>query len=368
MRGVGRFAVDAGGTRTRVLAIPPGGGERRFELPSVNPSGSGRAADRVLLELVTAVRAALGAGPAVGWLASASVDPDSAHRERDRVRHALRQAGTDMSLVLSNDVVPLLWGVPALAGRGVVVVCGTGSGVFGGDGSGRLVRVGGCEYLGSDEGGAVDLGLRGLRAAVRCLDGRGAATRLVPDLAEHLGSPVPEAARRIATEPFPKQRLAALAPVVCGAWLAGDSVAGEIVRDSIGELVLGVATARARLGLGDGGAAAATGGVVTGCRAFTDALTRRLVEETGLRTVELVADTPAAVLDAVTRFLGPDGRPVLPPGLRDTHAWTLREPGPPAGPAAGSVAGPAAGSVAGRAAVAPESDENPIGEPRRSLR
>ncbi|MYW04695.1 hypothetical protein GT354_41790, partial [Streptomyces sp. SID3343] len=73
---------------------------------------------------------------------------------------------------------------------------------------GPPVVIGGCEYLGSDEGSAYALGLAGLRAAVRGLDGRGPATALFAAAGPR------ELARRLAGEPFPKAAVAELAPQV----------------------------------------------------------------------------------------------------------------------------------------------------------
>lgn len=319
----GYLAVDAGGSRTRAVVQPPVGEAQLLELPSVNPSATGAAADATLGELFARVRVLLGAHPAAGWLASAAVDPHQPVAELDRVRRLGRQTGFTAPLVVSNDVVPLLLGVPALAGRGVVVVCGTGAGFLGGDGSGRIGRAGGCEYLGSDEGGAVDLGLRGLHAAVRALDGRGAPSRLVDELSEFAGRSVPELARLLAAEPHPKQPLARLAPVVCRTWLVGDEVAGEVVHAAVAELVLGVRAVCDQLGLAEGFAVAVTGGVVQGCPPLYGELSRRLVDELAAGSVDLVMDTAAVVLEALTRVWGPDGVPVLPAGLGNRHAWLV---------------------------------------------
>jgi N-acetylglucosamine kinase-like BadF-type ATPase len=319
-----RFAVDAGGSRTRALFAFGEGEPREVELPSINPSARGRAADETLDELFAWLRKSLEGNRAVGWLASAAVDPTEPSRERDRVLRAMA-GGSGLSLVLSNDVLPLLWGVPALAGRGVVVVCGTGSGFLGGDGSGRMARAGGCEYLGSDEGSAFDLGMAGLRAAVRALDGRGPATLLADTLVQWSGKPVAELARALAAEPFPKARRAALAPIVCRVWRAGDSVATGIINAVLDELVLGVRAVRDRLGLPAGFAVAAHGGVLDGCPELCSVLAARLTAELGAGKVEKVPRSPQIVLGALERVLGPDGCLALPDGVRDQHAWTLEE-------------------------------------------
>jgi N-acetylglucosamine kinase-like BadF-type ATPase len=300
------LAVDAGGTSTRALLVTDRGEHRLPPMPSINPSAMGEAADRTLDELFAAVRHIVPAGEIVGWLASAAVDRHRLAEERRRLR------APGFRLVMSNDVVPLLWGVPALSGRGVVVVCGTGTGFFGGDGNGRTAIAGGCEYLASDEGSAVDIGMRGLRAAVRAHDGRGPATALVAALEEYGGTPIDVLARRLAAQPYPKQSLAALAPAVCRTRGADDAVAGRVVAEAVGELMTGVRAVRDRLGLGPGFAVAVTGGVVQGCAEFRDELRARLVTELGAGPVELVTDTPAVVLTALRGVLDDTGLPRLP--------------------------------------------------------
>lgn len=304
------FAVDAGGSRTRVLLA----GKEVVELPSVNRHATGDLADDALREVFELVRHN---GAVAGWFASASVDPEHVEDELERVRCAA--SGVGGHVVVSNDVVPLLWGVPELAGGGVVAVCGTGSGFLGADGRGRVARAGGCEYLGSDEGGAVDIGWRGLRAAVRSLDGRGGATTLV----DALGGDVTRLARDLAARPFPKQGLANLAGAVCAAWVRGDHVAGEVVDAAVGELVAGVRAVRHRLGLPDGFAVATTGGVLTGCPELQRELTARLRAEAGAGVVVAVEETARVVLAALERLVDADRRPALPEGIAGRHAWLL---------------------------------------------
>ncbi len=165
-------------------------------------------------------------------------------------------------------------------------------------------RVGSCEYLASDEGSAFDLGLRGLRAAVRALDGRAAATALTALLAEEASADVPALARTLAQTPFPKPAVAALAPVVVRAWLEDDHVAALLVADAIEELILGVRAAREAAALSPGWRLSVTGGVVTGSpeffREFAAAAARL-----GAESVRLVTDPAMSVLAALTQFTSP---------------------------------------------------------------
>ncbi|MET7304994.1 hypothetical protein ABZS54_40250, partial [Embleya sp. NPDC005575] len=171
----GRYwAIDAGGTRTTAMALDT----IRYIRESVNPASAGAAAEETLLRLLSEIAADLG-GASLGWLASSTITMDTAPGAIDRLAVIAREQGLSGRLVVSGDVPPLLL-APPLSGRGVVVVAGTGSACVASSGSdaGPPVVIGGCEYLGSDEGSAYALGEAGLRAAVRGADGRGRPTTL----------------------------------------------------------------------------------------------------------------------------------------------------------------------------------------------
>jgi N-acetylglucosamine kinase-like BadF-type ATPase len=290
------YGIDAGGSRTTVAAAS---GER-WTGPPVNPSSVGQdAAGRELASLLGRVGAQTRRGaarPAI-WLASAAVDSGSAAGQARRVAAAAAAAGLRAELLLSNDVTPLLLAAPAGTGH-VIAVCGTGSGFWATDGRSAPVRAGGCEYLGSDEGSGFDLGLRGLRAAVRGLDGRGPATALAGLLAAAAGEPVPDLARRLAGLPYPKAAVAALAPAVTRAWLGRDPVAGGLVGDAVAELAAGVRAARDAAGLAPGWRLSVTGGVAAGCPEFFARLAAAAAG-LGAGPVTLVSDPAAAVLAAL---------------------------------------------------------------------
>ncbi|MBC3841375.1 hypothetical protein GXW82_16910 [Streptacidiphilus sp. 4-A2] len=191
-RGSGTTALLDDGTRWRVGSVN-------------HASVGGPAADSALSGLLRAVAGRVGPAPSAGWLATATLRADAPQPELDRLARLAERAGLRGTLVVSRDIVPLLL-APPLGGRGVAVVCGTGSGFLAGDGARPPTSIGGCEYLGSDEGSAFALGLEGLRAAVRGADGRGRPTALGRALAGHAGAPVRELARRLAAEPFPRPR------------------------------------------------------------------------------------------------------------------------------------------------------------------
>ena len=306
-----RWAVDAGGSTTTVVL--PGAGEPKI-YESVNPAsvGAGPAA-RTLRGLFGDVAAALDGRPGAGWIATATVDLTGDENESARLRDLARAAGVRGRLLVSNDCVPWLV-APPLSGRGVVLVCGTGSGFAASDGADLLCRVGGCEYLGSDEGSAFALGLAGLRAAVRAGDGRGPATAIAARLTGLTGGRSPaELARGLAAEAFPKAAVAALAPAVCDAWLDGDAEASALVSAAVDELVTGVRAAREGAGLTGAWSVAAGGGVLRGCPPLLAELDRRLREDAGAAEVVSV-DEPVAAVHAALGSLVQDGEVRPPPG------------------------------------------------------
>ncbi|MGE5764348.1 MAG: BadF/BadG/BcrA/BcrD ATPase family protein [Mycobacterium leprae] len=313
------WAIDGGGSTTTAL-LDDG---TRWRRGSVNPASVGATrADDELQRLFQAISEKSGQRSTRGWLATATVDADTAEHEIDRIARLAGCAGLTGDLLISRDIVPLL-AAPPLRGRGLVIVCGTGSGFLAGDGVHEPLSVGGCEYLGSDEGSAFALGMDGLRAAVRSTDGRSAPTALQDALAEYAGVPVRELARRLATEPFPKASVAALSATVCGCWLDGDAVAGEVVRAAVDHLVDGARAARDRAELTRDWPATLAGGVFRGCPEFAESLGARIVDELGATTARTVITDPVEAVLAAVRDHG-DG---LPRFLGGRWAWMRSLPG-----------------------------------------
>ncbi|MEV4497265.1 TIM barrel protein [Micromonospora arborensis] len=315
------WAVDAGGSNTRVDVDGV-----RYEFGSVNPASVGEeSAEDNLRSVFAQVAAALAGRRGVGWVATATCNPPMSDELVQHLRDRAERAGAQGTLVVSNDAVPWLL-APPLSGRGVAVVAGTGAGFFASDGRSAPYRVGGCEYLGSDEGSAFHIGLAGMRAAVRARDGRGLATGIADLLAARLQRGPADIARDLAAKPYPKAAVAALAPVVCQAWQNGDETAGLIVADAIEELVTGARAARDGAGLADGWAVAAGGGLLLGCPALFDELSRRLRAELGAADVGLVSDPTRTIVAAAEAWIGrSDGEVRVPDAFSElVRPVTLR--------------------------------------------
>ena len=132
-------------------------------------------------------------------------------------------------LEVTTDAAIALWG--GTGGQpGVVVIAGTGSMAFGRNASGKTMRAGGWGYLFGDEGGAFDVVRNALRAALREEEGWGPASRLRQMLLEAGGgADVNDLLHRFYTDEFPRQRVAALAPLVDAVAAAGDAVAKQVL-------------------------------------------------------------------------------------------------------------------------------------------
>lgn len=163
------------------------------------------------------------------------------------LKAALRPAGIDCPLLLTNDLVPVVLG-GGDGGPLVAVVAGTGTGFAARSAAGQWARASGCEYLLSDEGGGFDIGVSGLRAAVRAIDGRGAPTALVTAARQWSEAAGPDIVERLSAKvyvPDFKPVVASFAPYVLTAAAgdearAGDEVAAGIVAASARELAAGV--------------------------------------------------------------------------------------------------------------------------------
>jgi N-acetylglucosamine kinase-like BadF-type ATPase len=228
------------------------------------------------------------------------------------IRPALERAAIDAAQPWAmNDIVPL-----ALAGdHDVAVVCGTGTG-FAALGPAGWARASGAEYLLSDEGGGFDVGLRGLRAAVRAADGRGPSTRLEELASRWAGGSVPERLiARVHRGSRPKAVIASFAPHVMHAAEDGDAVASAIADAAADELLVGVSAVASRAGLTAESQIGYTGSLLTGPEG---ALRARLAKRVAAGRLWPIADAPLGPVAALAARLdeGSDALSRVPLAMR----------------------------------------------------
>jgi N-acetylglucosamine kinase-like BadF-type ATPase len=154
--------------------------------------------------------------------------------------------------IVTHDAAVALMG--ALAGEpGIIAIAGTGSIAFGRNAEGQTAHAGGWGYAFGDEGGAFDLVRQALRAALRQEEGWGPPTALRMALLGASGAPHAQAMtanelmHRFYTPKWPRERIAALAPLVDQAAAGGDVVAQEILRGAAQALATIVGVVRGRL-------------------------------------------------------------------------------------------------------------------------
>lgn len=226
---------DAGGSRTRALALRPGGGSG---VRRVGPAG---AVDPTRpLETVGVLEGMLRemAADGVAELPVQALCAGVAGAGRAAIRGALAAALEETGI--ARRVLVLTDGEIALHdahgdGPGLVLVAGTGSVAWGRNRSGRVGRAGGWGPTLGDEGSGHDIALAALRRMTRAADGREGSTDLGPALLERLGLDRPEelvgwvaGARR--------SEVAALAPVVVELADGGVEPAAEIVAEAVENL------------------------------------------------------------------------------------------------------------------------------------
>jgi N-acetylglucosamine kinase-like BadF-type ATPase len=150
-------------------------------------------------------------------------------------------------VVVTDDAVIALAG--ATGGEpGIVTIAGTGSIAFGRNGAGCTARIGGWGYIFGDEGSGFDIARQALRAALRAEEGWGPPTALAPALFDATGSADANAALHLFYTPdWPRPRVAALAPLVDEAAMAGDEVACDILHNAAQQLAMLTGSVRRQL-------------------------------------------------------------------------------------------------------------------------
>lgn len=168
--------------------------------------------------------------------------------EEDALRAAVEARGWAARTIVGNDTFAVLR-AGSERGWGIAVTCGAGMNCVGVAPDGRHVRFPALGHITGDWGGGYDVGLAALGAAARSDDGRGPKTMLERAVLAHFGCSTPlELARDLHEGRIAHTRLVELAPLVMEA-AEHDAVAASIVERLVGEIVVIVRAAAARLDL-----------------------------------------------------------------------------------------------------------------------
>lgn len=283
--------VDAGGTHTRVEVWRADERLEVVDLPSANTASRSAEESREVYDQV--VQRIAAAGATETYIATAAFDDSSGDALAGEFAELARAHGHSGRVHLFNDVAPLLF----TGERGtetVSAIIGTGSAFWTRDAEDRLRRVGGVEWLGSDEGSAADLGKRALVAMVRAADGRGAATSITARAGTDDAGAL-RLARELGEVAHPKQGLAKLARAVTAAWVEdGDEVAARLIAAVIADVTDAFATAASHLHEPRRATWVCCGGLVSGSepyqREIRGAIERVSGGATDVRVVENALD------------------------------------------------------------------------------
>src|SRR2546425_4661503 len=231
------LGIDAGGTKTVCLLADEGGkvlSEGRG--PGANLHAAGELeVEKVLHEVMEDALGDRDITPAAICLGIAGVDRDD---EARTVRAIMRRIGHKSRVLVVNDaLIALVAG--AKDAPGIVIIAGTGSIVYGRNAGGQAARAGGWGHMIGDEGSGYWIGKEAVAAVMRAADGRGPVTRLTEGILGHFGAEDVSGLPRIVYErDEPRQRVAALGPIVQSAAAAGDAVATRILEAAADELAL----------------------------------------------------------------------------------------------------------------------------------
>jgi N-acetylglucosamine kinase-like BadF-type ATPase len=152
------------------------------------------------------------------------------------------------TLLFNDTLAALRAGTPD--GWGVAVICGSGVNAVGRAPDGRIARFAGLGEIAGDRGGGSGLGMWGLGAAVRAVDGRGPVTSLSTLVPAHFGLRAPvDVTEALYQGSIDGERVGELAPVVAAAARDGDAVALGLVDDIADELAAFTTASIRRLGL-----------------------------------------------------------------------------------------------------------------------
>lgn len=136
----------------------------------------------------------------------------------------------------------------AFSGKpGAILISGTGSIILGKDLYGNIHRAGGCGRVIGDEGSGYSLGRKGLQAASKELDGRGAKTAITKLLKDKFNI---SSQQELITQIYKRNfDIASAAPVVISAAEKNDETALGIIHNEIDELLLHISAIKEKINM-----------------------------------------------------------------------------------------------------------------------
>lgn len=247
------LAIDSGGTKTTAWLATDADtivGRGQAGPMSLAATSTIEAVDHLREAVATAIGTMNISNVASCVIGSAGVDtPSEHHRASELFSAALRKTLAVEKFSLVNDIVIAL-DSGTQSENAIALIAGTGSNCFGRNARGQEVKVGGLDFLLSDQGSGFDIGQQVLRSAVKSFDGRGAKSVLERLVCEHFHiDSIAELKDKVYHPPLNKTQIAQLARLCFVALEQKDTRANEIVTGAIEEMVEMVSTTLFKLDL-----------------------------------------------------------------------------------------------------------------------
>lgn len=292
------LGVDAGGTKTHTIIV-----NDKDEIIGEYTSGSGnhtavgleKALDNIFESIIaaklkaekTAKEELTIAGSCVGL---AGLDTD---KDREVVTHVLDKLFNKLRLVPPIIVNDTQIGLRSATDNknAMVIICGTGSNCFAQSDEGKELRVGGLEYILSDEASGYAMGSKALHFAAKSFDGRVKKTMLEEMIVEKLQVKNMREAKNV-VHTYQKRDFAGLVYLIFEAYRQDDWAAKEIVEETVEEGFLMVKTAANKLNYQKPFDIVYIGGLFENTN-FTKKMSDRIKNEFPLATIILHERTPA---------------------------------------------------------------------------
>lgn len=249
------LGVDGGATQTRVVVI-----NKQERIISSCPGLASNQnvlgfekAFQNLAELVKIVTTGLKFEKLFGCFALSGVNFE---KECERWRKAcaaddfMKQTFSQTPLVINDARAALRAGTNQK--EALVIISGTGSSCYGRNLAGEEVKVGGLDYLLSDQGSGFWIGTQILKAVTASLDGSGEGTKLVDLVFSKFGiNSLEELYYLVYGDPWDKTEISKLAFLVEDAIALGDEIATQIATQAACDLALMIKTVMIKLELID---------------------------------------------------------------------------------------------------------------------
>ena len=277
------LAIDGGGTKTQALCADETGqvvGQGMSGATSLTATSVG-AAGFSLRESVRQCLTSLEPGVQLKKAVMGLAGMDTVH-EYKTAKQAFSRILSHFQIqefILVNDIeIALESGSENL--NALALIAGTGSNCFGRNSNGQTAKVGGLDYLLTDQGSGFEIGRRVLREAVKSFDGRSPKSILEQLVLQHFGiRDIPDLKQKIYNPLISKANVAELAPLCFQAKDQGDAVAIQILQDVVTQLVIMVDAAMTRLALNQVQADLVLAGSIAKNQYIYDLLTNQLVSK-----------------------------------------------------------------------------------------